>query len=677
MWKDLVSVMIAGPWLLGGGAVSSALEKGASDGATYWQQHRCLENDLGEGAVLRWCVESAVVTGETTLELHVSWTSAGVPGKVLFKGSDSNNHGMYVLDDLGNRYDHVATGGAARDGGRLDAEHRVLRGVFVFPFPNEEAKSFTFRDDDQKASIADIVLSRENRTDPASSAALRERLMRSQSLRIDAGQSGSGDEAHEQYLLRRIGQGFRLEKDSETAHPELVIPPPVMEHFFQSLSDSPLLARSYPPVSSVVNDYPAITLYMRTDKEEVIFFSRPEGARDTPWRVESKGKVYFVPDDTPLRSLAILDPFLDRDPESRAMKLLEPRVGKERASELWGELERPLGPEEALRVVRRLESLFSRNVEPSEIARAVGDYLARASSPVALPVETEVEGKGKGKGEGKGAPAPETGLDGSDVLAVARRGDADAVRTLVSSGADPDARGKDGRTALMLAAESGQVETVQALVDSRAKLDEQTLRGDTALAFAARSDHREAVRILLRAGASPRVKDSHGSTPLMETTDAYIARALIRGGADVNAVDDKGLTPMMRLIAAKTTAPSLEARAEMLQSLLTAGAEVHARDGEGRTALIWAVKGTPASPSYPDLVAMLLEAGSDLEARDREGGTALVYAAVRGDSESARLLLDAGADVNAHLGNLSALDIALRYGHSEIVALLIRVGARR
>jgi ankyrin repeat protein len=74
---------------------------------------------------------------------------------------------------------------------------------------------------------------------------------------------------------------------------------------------------------------------------------------------------------------------------------------------------------------------------------------------------------------------------------------------------------------------------------------------------------------------------------------------------------------------------------------------------------------------------MLVDAGSEIEARDREGGTPLVYAAVRGDAKSARMLVESGADVNARMGNLSSLDIALRYGHTEIVTLLVRAGARR
>jgi ankyrin repeat protein len=569
---------------------------------------------------------------------------------------------MYLRDDLGNRYDHVATRGAALDGGRLDDDHQDLHGVFVFPPPQGSAKAFTFHDDDQRASISSITLSPGSRTDPAASAALLGRLMDASTLRIDARPSGASEEPEEQdeqYLLRRTPGGFRVESGAGT----IVIPPPIMELFLRTLSESPLLERQYEPSAVAAGDYPATTLDLRTEAEEVVFFSRPEGDRHAPWRAESGGRVYVVPDDSPLRGLEILDPFLGRDPESRAMKLIFPHYTEEQASELWAKLEDPLGAEEALRVVRRLKVLLARNVAEGEIREALDEYIAQASPPE--PASKEVAPR----------ELPATSVD--ELFEVVRSGNAEAVRALASAGVDPNAKGRDGKTALMLAAEMGRAGAVQVLLESGAKPDVQTLQGTTALGLAARNHHGETVRLLLRAGASPKLKDTHGVTALMETTDANTARALIRGGAEVNAADDKGLTPMMRLIAAESSRSPSGARAETLQSLLTAGANVRARDREGRTALIWAIKGTPSSKSDPALIAMLIEAGSELEAHDREGGTPLVYAAVRGDTKSARLLVDAGADVNARMGNLSSIDIALRYGHSEIVTLLLRAGARR
>lgn len=655
MWKRVGSKVISLGLLSAGGLSSApAQEAPARAPVTYWQENRCRESPLGDGASLRWCVDSVVVAANGALELHLSWKSSGLSGKRLFKGSDARNRGMYLLDDLGKRYEHIDTRGAARDGGRLDDDHALLRGAFVFPPPQPGATRFTFHDTDQRAFIPGIVLSPEFRTDPATSASVLSRLKESQTLRIHASFRGA-NEVQEQYSLSRTPRGFRLESGTAEIDPELLIPPPVMELFFQTLAESPLLERPYEPAPVATGDYPATTLDLRTEAEDVIFFSRSEGDRNLPWRVESGGKVYLVPDDSPLRGLEVLDPFLERDPQSRALRLLSPHVDGERAAELWAKLDGPLEADEALRVVRRLKDLLEREVEETEIWQAVDEYVARSAPPDPRSI----------------AAAPR--VSDERLFEAAEGGDVEAVRRLASSGAALDTRGRDGKTALMLAAEKGRVETVQALLESGASPDVQTLRGNTALGLAARNHHLETVKLLLQSGADPKRKDTHGATPLMETTEANIARALIRGGADVNAADDRGLTPMMRLIAA--AGPG--SRAETLRALLAAGANVRARDREGRTALIWAIKGTPSSRSYPDLVSLLIAAGSELEARDREGGTPLVYAAVRGDTASARLLVDAGADVNARMGNLSAIEIALRYGRSEIVTLLVRAGARR
>ena len=78
---------------------------------------------------------------------------------MLDKGSDTGNKKMFLVDNLGNRYDHIETRGAAADGGRLSADNPVLRGVFVFPAPRLGASSFTFHDNDQNIIITGITSS--------------------------------------------------------------------------------------------------------------------------------------------------------------------------------------------------------------------------------------------------------------------------------------------------------------------------------------------------------------------------------------------------------------------------------------------------------------------------------------------------------------------------------------
>jgi len=82
-----------------------------------------------------------------------------------------------------------------------------------------------------------------------------------------------------------------------------------------------------------------------------------------------------------------------------------------------------------------------------------------------------------------------------------------------------------------------------------------------------------------------------------------------------------------------------------------------------------------------DLIRQLLER-TDLVDFTRDGQTPLLYASGFGHTEAARLLIDAGADVNYVLRSedpgidgVSPLFIASYQGHTEIVRLLIDAGA--
>jgi uncharacterized protein len=72
----------------------------------------------------------------------------------------------------------------------------------------------------------------------------------------------------------------------------------------------------------------------------------------------------------------------------------------------------------------------------------------------------------------------------------------------------------------------------------------------------------------------------------------------------------------------------------------------------------------------------LLTAGADINARDRYGQTALMIAARNGESSVARFLMEngAGLDYTAKYG-LSALMLAVIGGHADIIRALVEAGA--
>ena len=75
-------------------------------------------------------------------------------------------------------------------------------------------------------------------------------------------------------------------------------------------------------------------------------------------------------------------------------------------------------------------------------------------------------------------------------------------------------------------------------------------------------------------------------------------------------------------------------------------------------------------------VRVLLDAGADVDAIDNNGWRALHIAAQNGHLEVVQVLLDAGADVHAtNNRGLTALHTASQNGHLEVVQVLLDTGA--
>ncbi len=102
----------------------------------------------------------------------------------------------------------------------------------------------------------------------------------------------------------------------------------------------------------------------------------------------------------------------------------------------------------------------------------------------------------------------------ADLCRAARRGDAARVKKLLGLGADPNARLKDGTTALGEAAGAGYSEVVKVLIASGANVNAKGFVGGTPLISAAAAGHRDVVALLLSSGADPRAKTGAGLTAL-------------------------------------------------------------------------------------------------------------------------------------------------------------------
>jgi outer membrane protein assembly factor BamB len=93
--------------------------------------------------------------------------------------------------------------------------------------------------------------------------------------------------------------------------------------------------------------------------------------------------------------------------------------------------------------------------------------------------------------------------DGEDLREAARRGDVAAVRALLDRGVKPDAEGRHGLTALMVAASEGHLEVGRLLLERGADIDaRERFFNTTVLGHAARMKKPEMVRWLLEKGST-------------------------------------------------------------------------------------------------------------------------------------------------------------------------------
>ncbi|KAL6887036.1 hypothetical protein GGI43DRAFT_264528 [Trichoderma evansii] len=80
----------------------------------------------------------------------------------------------------------------------------------------------------------------------------------------------------------------------------------------------------------------------------------------------------------------------------------------------------------------------------------------------------------------------------------------------------------------------------------------------------------------------------------------------------------------------------------IVKLLVEKGANIEAKDSDGRTALLWA-----AEKGHQATVKLLVEKGADIEAKDSDGLTPLSFAAENGHQATVELLVEKGADIEA------------------------------
>ena len=238
------------------------------------------------------------------------------------------------------------------------------------------------------------------------------------------------------------------------------------------------------------------------------------------------------------------------------------------------------------------------------------------------------------------------------VLEAVKAGDLGMAGKLIEKGANVNAPQGDGATALHWASHRNDLEAAKLLIAAGADVNAANELGATSLWLAAVNGSATMVERLLEAGANPNVSLKMGETPLMAAARAGNVRTV--------------------------------------EQLLAHGADIGAREHErGQTALMWAV-----AQQHADVARVLIRSGADLDARTKVyyqlentagntntsgnfrmahgGSTPLLFAARNGDVKTAKVLLDAGANVNdAAASGAAALVVAAHSGHGPLAIYLL------
>jgi len=258
-------------------------------------------------------------------------------------------------------------------------------------------------------------------------------------------------------------------------------------------------------------------------------------------------------------------------------------------------------------------------------------------------------------------PAPASGE--TPLCAAASMGYTRFISALLSAGADVNARNsQSGRTPLMEAVWGGHTEAVRFLLERGANVNARVIMygqrlNENALSLALNNNYTEIAQLLRQAGAE---ELSAANEPIPSDLQNAIEAA--------SAAMD--MSPFHIAIINRDM--------QKLQELISSGADLNVQAPLMGTPLLYA-----CSIGNTQAARMLIEAKADVNLPNSTTGyTPLLMACQSGDKELVKLLIAAGADVNAKAvlngkeTDLTPLRAAQLGGFEEIVTLLQQAGAK-
>ena len=271
-----------------------------------------------------------------------------------------------------------------------------------------------------------------------------------------------------------------------------------------------------------------------------------------------------------------------------------------------------------------------------------------------------------------------------EVFSQPHRSLVDIVTLLLKHGADVNFHHRYAASALHLAESHGELEVAHILLKYKADFNSRDINGNTPLHILSgrrpgrykEDDILDHAKLLLKYGADMNSQDNRNQTPLhvaMRKESFALARILIEHGANAQAEDDYGTTPLHILSASRIHDNHA---LDLVRLLLGRGAEVNRLVKDKQTPLHLAMRS-----NWFKLAQILLDHGADANAEDIYGWTPLLLLSatqIRDDKalDLVRLLLEHGAELDKRNNDgQTPLQLAMMADWIQLTRILLDHGA--
>ncbi|MCP9263408.1 hypothetical protein DINM_006210 [Dirofilaria immitis] len=256
-----------------------------------------------------------------------------------------------------------------------------------------------------------------------------------------------------------------------------------------------------------------------------------------------------------------------------------------------------------------------------------------------------------------------------ELLKAALLNDLRLLQGCIEKGIDVNEVDENGTSPLHIASFYGYHPIVNALVDARARVDARDREWFTPLQRACLRNHPNTLKMLINRGANPNSATKQFMTSLhvcAQVNALSCAEVILEHCDSVIDRPDWGGCPPLHYAASYGNPAFVEL---LLKKKL---AQILSENKRGMTAAHWA-----ALNGHSNIIRLLFDGGTDLKSRDQQMRTVLHYAAVSGDLESVKFVLEnTSISINSQCAaGYTPLHYAVLNGRSRVAETLISNGA--